>query len=109
MNETMRIMPWIICAITAAAFGWLAHRSKRGALLWSIGGGLLALVVSTIVLGLGNAVFIPISRQAEASFRIQIVALACLLVAILGWVLTFPLHSHHRPLREGVKRLFKKQ
>jgi hypothetical protein len=98
MNGYMQFVPWILCAVTAAWFGLLARSEKRGWLLWTLGGGAFALVASTIVIGLGNAVFIPYSSNAVTRFHIEITATACVLVALLGWLFTMKLHGHHRSL-----------
>jgi len=47
-------------------------RSGKSVVLWAIGGGLMGLVVTTIILGLGQATFIPFDTQEIAPFRIKV-------------------------------------
>ena len=55
---------------------------------------MLGLVVTTIVLGLGQATFIPFSTQEIAPFRLKVAGLAILLVLCVGWLFTGSLHRH---------------
>jgi hypothetical protein len=108
MTGAMRMIPWVLCTLTAVWFAWLAFRAGRGWLLWAIGGGLFALVTSTAVLGLGDAAYIPISHQAHLRFQLGIVATACVLVILLGWVFTAHLHGQHRSIWAQIRLIFKR-
>ena len=93
-NSIVGLIPWAVAAATAAWFGMMASRSGKSVVLWAIGGGLMGLVVTTIILGLGQATFIPFDTQEIAPFRIKVVGLAVLLVACVGWLFTGGLHRH---------------
>ena len=54
----------------------------------------MGLVVTTVILGLGQATFIPFSTEEIAPFRLKAAGLAILLVASVGWLFTGGLHRH---------------
>ena len=85
-------------AATAAWFGLMAYRAGKNCVVWSIGGGVLALVVSTVVMGLTQATFIPYCTDDIATLRIKVAVVAVLLVFCLGWLFTGTLHQHIREL-----------
>jgi hypothetical protein len=93
-NNIVGVIPWPVAVATAIWFGVMAYKSGKNCALWAIGGGLLGLVVTTIVLGLGQATFIPFSTEEIAPFRIKLAVLAILLVLIAGWLFTGSLHRH---------------
>ena len=72
----------------------MAYKAAKNRVLWSIGGGLLGLVVTTIVLGLAQATFIPFDSGAVAGFRVKVAVIAILLVVGIGWLFTGTLHRH---------------
>ena len=74
------MIPWLLSIGMAIWFAVMAHRAHRRWFLWALGGALSSLVISTIVLGLCDAVFIPMSHKAYVIFRIESVALAVLAV-----------------------------
>jgi hypothetical protein len=93
-NAIIGSIPWPVAAGTAIWFGVMAHKAGKNFVLWAIGGGLLGLLVTTIVLGLAQATFIPFSTQEITPFRLTIAGLAILLVAGAGWLFTGSLHRH---------------
>jgi hypothetical protein len=93
-NSIVGSIPWPVAVATAAWFGVMAYRSGKNMVLWAIGGGLMGLVVTTIILGLAQATFIPFFTQEVAPFRLKVVGLAVLLVACVGWLFTGGLHRH---------------
>ena len=93
-NVIIGAIPWPVAAATAVWFGVMAYKAGKNAVLWSIGGGLLALVVTTVVMGLGQAAFIPFTSGQEATFRVKIAAFAIFIVFCLGWLFTGSLHPH---------------
>ncbi|MCX6924659.1 MAG: hypothetical protein NT154_15810 [Verrucomicrobia bacterium] len=93
-NDIVGAIPWPVAVATATWFGVMAYKAGKNCVLWSIGGGLLGLVVTTIVMGLGQATFIPSSTEEIASFRFKVAALAILLVLFVGWLFTGSLHRH---------------
>ena len=93
-NSFVGSIPWAVTAATAAWFGMMAFKAGKSTVLWAIGGGLMGLIVTTVILGLGQATFIPFSTQEIAPFRLKVVGLAILLVACIGWLFTGGLHRH---------------
>ena len=93
-NAIIGMIPWPVAAATAVWFGVMAYKAGKNAVLWAIGGGLLGLVVTTIVMGLGQATFIPFYTGEIAPFRLKMAGLAVLLVLCMGWLFTGSLHRH---------------
>lgn len=85
-------IPWPVAVATALWFGVMAHTAGKNRVLWAIGGGLLGLVLTTIVLGLGQATFMPYYSEQIAAFRLKAALLAILLVICVGWLFTGSLH-----------------
>ncbi len=85
----LQFVPWLLAVVTGAAFGWLGYRYRRSWAPWAIGGALCARVVSTIVIGLFRAAFIPLSVSADASMDFKAVLLSVLLIAALGALSTY--------------------
>jgi hypothetical protein len=97
-NSIIGNIPWPVTAATAAWFGLMAYRAGKNSVVWAIGGGVLALVVSTIVMGLAQAMFIPYYTDEIATVRLKVAVIAVLLVFCLGWLFTGTLHQHIREL-----------
>jgi hypothetical protein len=93
-NAIIGVIPWPVAAATALWFGVMAYKAGKNAVLWGIGGGMLALIVTTLVMGLGQAAFIPFTSEDQSMFRIKIGALATFIVLCLGWLFTGSLHPH---------------
>jgi type III secretory pathway component EscS len=93
-NDIVGSIPWPFAAATAIWFGVMAYKSGKNCALWAIGGGLLGLVLTTIVLGLAQATFIPFAAEETAPFRLKVVVLAIFLVLSVGWLFTGTLHRH---------------
>ena len=91
-NDIIGWIPWPVAAATATWFGVMAHKSAKNLVLWAIGGGLLGLVVTTIVLGLGQATFIPYYTDEVPGFRLKLALVALVLVLCVGWLFTGTLH-----------------
>jgi len=91
-NYIVGWIPWPVAATTAIWFGVMARKSGKNLVLWAIGGGLLGLVLTTIVLGLGQATFIPFYTAQVPVFRLKMALAAILLVVCVGWLFTGPLH-----------------
>jgi cytochrome b subunit of formate dehydrogenase len=100
-NSIIGSIPWPIAAATATWFGLMAYRAGKNCVVWAIGGGVLALVVTTIIVGLGQATFMPYYTAEIAAFRLKVAGLALVLVFCLGWLFTGTLHQH---IREMLKR-----
>jgi hypothetical protein len=92
--ETERL-PWLLALLTAGWFGWMANRMSRNWILWAVGGAAFGLVISTLVLGLGDATSIPFSDHARKVSEIKWAAAAVLAIGVIGWMLTAGLHRHH--------------
>src|ERR1039458_8582378 len=93
-NSFVGSIPWAVAAATAVWFSFMAFKAGNSTVLWGIGGGLMGLVVTTIILGLGQATFIPFCTEAIVPFRLKVAGLAILLVACVGWLFTGGLHRH---------------
>jgi hypothetical protein len=77
--------------------------------LWAFGGGLFALVTTTIVFGLARATFLAISYNAYLHSRTKALAISFFLVIVFGWLFTTSLHKQHLPLWNALKSLFSKK
>jgi D-alanyl-lipoteichoic acid acyltransferase DltB (MBOAT superfamily) len=93
-NVIIGAVPWPVAALAAIWFGVMAYKAGKNAVLWGIGGGMLALIVTTTIMGLGQAAFIPFTSADQSMFRIKIGALAIFVVFCLGWLFTGSLHPH---------------
>jgi hypothetical protein len=93
-NDIIGWIPFPIAAATVIWFGLMAHKAAKNRVLWSLGGGMLGLLVTTLVVGLGQATFIPFYSEAVFPFRLKAAVLAILLVAGIGWLFTGSLHRH---------------
>jgi high-affinity Fe2+/Pb2+ permease len=103
-NYIVGWIPWPIAIATAIWFGVMAYKSGKNRLLWVIVGGVLGLAVSTIILGLGQAAFIPFHNSEIAPFRVLMTALAVLVVFCLGWLFSGSLHRHVRAIWKRSER-----
>ena len=99
MESTMRMLPWFLAFGTAVWFGVMAGRAGRNRLPWAAAGAVLGLVATTVVQGLGEAVFLPLSHEAIVLFRIKTVAAALGVVGFLGWIFTLGLQRWYPPWR----------
>ena len=106
---SVNIVPWFFAAATAIWFAVMAARAHRGWVLWAIGGGLFALVVTTIVFGLSRATLIPISHETTVHVRIRAILLSLLLVLAFGWIFTNNLHGHLSKLWNALKNAILKR
>ena len=101
MEREMEMLPWFIGFGTAVWFGVMARRAGvRNRLSWAAGGAVLGLVATTMVLGLGRAVFLPLSHQAVILFRIKTGAAVLGIVGFLGWVCTLSLQRWYAGWRQ---------
>jgi len=86
-----RIDSVFFAVATAIWFGLMAYRAGRAWYGWALGGAIFALVASTIVFGVTQATFLPLSHTAYVHWRVRSVAIAFLVIFILGWILTLSL------------------
>ena len=91
-NSIVGSIPWPIAAAAAAWFGFMAFKSGKAVVLWASGGGVLGLVLSTLVLGLAQATFIPFYTAEIAPFRFKMTVVAVMIVIGAGWLFTGGLH-----------------
>jgi len=101
-------VPWVFFAATAAVVGLVAHRSGRGWFGWALVGGASSLVVTTLLLGVAEAVFIPISHEARLRFCTKTIVAVVLMNALCGWLMTAAFHRQHLILADLAKRLLGK-
>ena len=104
----MQEVPWLFSVATAFVFGMMAHRAGRSKFPWILGGALFGLVVSAFVLGLSQAVFMREAHEAYVIFRIKVILISALLIAVPGWFLTGSLHSQLLALWQTVRKRFAK-
>jgi hypothetical protein len=90
-------LPWVAGLVTAVCFGFLAARAKVNWVLWGVGGACFGLLTTTVVVGLGEAVFIPMSQEAVGQFKMKCVAVTVVLLAVFGWIFTISLHGYLLP------------
>jgi hypothetical protein len=81
------VAPWIIAALAAAWFAFMAHRAGRSVTIWALGGGFFGLTVTTIVWGVGQAEAIPFSDQDGTTFQIRWTVEAFAIVAVCSGAL----------------------
>ena len=93
-NVIVGIIPWPVAVVTAVWFALMAVKARKNAALWAIGGGALGLIVTTIIMGLAQAVFIPMVDDQVAPYRIKMAILAVLVVFAVGWLFAGSLHPH---------------
>ena len=91
-NSIIGAIPWPVAAAAAIWFGVLAYKAGRNCVIWAVGGGVLGLVLSSIVLGLAQATFIPFSSKEIPTLRLGATGLAILVVVGVGWLFTGGLH-----------------
>jgi hypothetical protein len=91
-NVIIGLIPWPVAAATATWFGVMAYKARKNSVLYAIGGGLVGLVITTLVMGLGQAAFIPFTSGEESMFRMKMAAVALLIVVCIGWWFTGSLH-----------------
>jgi hypothetical protein len=84
MSIESRMIAWMLSFLTALCFGWLAHQRHRNRFAWAFAGWVLGLVISTIVLGLAEARFIPISPDGYSSLRNEAAVVATVLIVGIG-------------------------
>jgi len=91
-NEIIGLVPWPVATAAAIWFGVMAYKSEKNFVLWAIGGAVLGLVLTTLVMGLGQATFIPYHTGEIAAFRGKLAAAAVIVVVCVGWLFTGTLH-----------------
>src|SRR5512135_1672145 len=82
---------WILGLLTAVWFGAMAVRARESWILWGLGGGLFGLAVTTVVIGLGQAAFIPFSSREANVFQMREVGVAFAIIVIAGCLFTLGL------------------
>ena len=93
-NVIVGIIPWPVACLTGVWLGIMASKAEKNAVLWAIGGGVLGLVVTTIILGLAQSVFIPMTTDQITPYRIKAALVAVIAVFCLGWLFAGSLHPH---------------
>ncbi len=93
-NDIIGIIPWPMAFLTALWFGVMALKAQKNAVLWAVGGAVLGLIVTTIILGLSQAVFIPMTDDQVTPFRVKMTLVAVIVVVGVGWLFAGSLHRH---------------
>ncbi|MGH7970343.1 MAG: hypothetical protein ACREIC_16595 [Limisphaerales bacterium] len=68
---SITIIPWFIAAFGAICFAWMARHFGRNLLPWALSGGFAALIVTTIIWGVGRAADIPFSDHDRLVFHLR--------------------------------------
>jgi hypothetical protein len=102
MGGKMQYVPWLLALATAVWFALMARKAGRSLVQWALTGAVFGLVVSTIVLGLGNATGFPFSNHERTILHIKCTGAAILVIVVFGWVITAGLHRHHLALWKRV-------
>jgi hypothetical protein len=87
------MVPWLLALATGVWFGLMARKAGRSWVQWACGGAFFALVIATLVLGLAEASFIPLSHDAEVSHQMKSIMAAVVLVVVPGWLFTMGMHG----------------
>ena len=93
-------VPWLLFAIAAVALGLFARRTGRAWFPWALIGGMSSLLMTTIILGLADALFIPVSHEGYLRFCITMLVVVALMNALLLWLLTIGIHRQHLVVAE---------
>ncbi len=91
----MIFVPWLFAVVTAGWFGLAARRAGRNLVPWVLSGFVFGLIASTIVLGLGRATGNPFSDEQRNLFHLRWTLEAFVIIAVLGFFITTPLHQQH--------------
>ena len=86
---------WIFALLTAIWFGLVAFRAGRNWWAWALAGAMFALPTATIILGLKEAAFSPVSQEAVSHHKTTSFILAAVVIGIIGWFATLPLQKWH--------------
>ena len=78
------VAPWIISIAAAAWFGLMGQKTRGQWFAWGLVGAIFALISSTMVLGVCEAAFIPISPDATEAFKFKSVVLAIVPTLLFG-------------------------
>jgi hypothetical protein len=109
MERAMQMLPWLFAFSTAIWFGVMAGRAGRNPVSWAVAGAVLGLVATTVVQGLGEAVFLPLSHEAIVLFRVKTIAAAFGIVGFLGWIFTLGLQRWHLGWRKKTGSRLRKE
>jgi phosphatidylserine synthase len=98
------IVPWTVAALAAAVFAAIAHRAGRSRALWGLGSGLFALVVTTIIWGVGHASDIPFSDLERTGLRIRWTVEALIVIVVCAGVFAFSVRGAPAPRSEPPRK-----
>ena len=93
MNIT--IVPWFIAAFSAACFAGMAKHFGRNWLPWALSGGFAALILTTIIWGVGRAADIPFSDHDRLVFHLRWTLEALAVVVAVLILLTLRLRAQN--------------
>jgi len=86
---------WIFALLTAIWFGLMAFRARHNWWAWALAGALFALPTATIILGLREAAFSPVSHEATSSHKTSSMIISAVFIGVVGWIATLPLQKWH--------------
>jgi len=78
------IAPWIFLVLTGVWFGLIGYKADGRWVRWSIGGALFGLTASTMVIGLCDAAYIPLSHSEEIMVKLKTLIFASLPMLFFG-------------------------
>ena len=93
----LQSVPWLVAFATGAWCCVVAWRSRQSRVFWVIGGAVYALIVSTMVIGLFQAAFIPLRESAATWLAVKAIGISVLLIGIPGGFVTWQLWREDPP------------
>ena len=91
------IAPWVFLILTGIWFGYIGYKADGRWIAWAIGGALFGLTASTMVIGLCDAAYIPLSHSEETMVQLKTMVFASLPMLLVGGCIMLA-HSRSRRL-----------
>jgi hypothetical protein len=83
----MHIVAWLFSLATGSWFGLTAAKAGRSWVGWAGGGAIFALIISTMILGLGRATLLPIRTDAYTLMLLKCTVASAVVIGIAGWLM----------------------
>ena len=74
--------------MTALWLGWVGWQANRNWFAWGFTGGLLGLIATTLIVGLAEAAYIPLSPDANFGFLLRSGLAAVVVIGAVGAIFT---------------------
>jgi hypothetical protein len=88
MSTEGQTVAWAFSLATALWFGWAGWRASRNWFAYGFAGWLVGLVATTLIIGLAEAAYIPISPNAYLGFQLKSALAAVVVIAAVGVIFT---------------------